>query len=261
MKKNRKKRGLMNEESKKKELSNSVDNACRLLSCFSDAEQMGISELARNCSLSKATVSRLIASLEKNGFVMKNRLSGKYELGLSFLIYGSYARERNVLANSFDEALRDLAKKYNATAHLAAMVNNELIILNKISEGGFIYMSSRIGCSLDAYATATGKCILAYSPAREVEKYVAGVSLVKKTDKTITSPEALYDELYTIRRNGYALDDGETHDGLFCVAAPALDVNGKPIAAVSVSGRKEILAPLAKEIAADIMREIENVMR
>ena len=45
--------------------------------------------------------------------VMKNRFSGKYELGLSFLIYGSYARERNVLANSFDEALRNLAKKYN----------------------------------------------------------------------------------------------------------------------------------------------------
>lgn len=77
----------MNEGSKKKELSNSVDNACKLLSCFSDSEQIGISELARNCSLSKATVSRLIASLEKNGFVMKNRFSGKYELGLSFLIY------------------------------------------------------------------------------------------------------------------------------------------------------------------------------
>lgn len=251
----------MNEGSKKKELSNSVDNACKLLSCFSDSEQIGISELARNCSLSKATVSRLIASLEKNGFVMKNRFSGKYELGLSFLIYGSYARERNVLANSFDEALRNLAKKYNATAHLAAMVNNDLIILNKISEGAFIYMSSRIGGSLDAYATATGKCILAYSSAQEIERYVAGVSFVKKTEKTITSTEALYDELYTIRRRGYALDDGETHDGLFCVAAPVLDVNEKPIAAISVSGRKEILAPIVEEIAADIMLEIKNVMR
>lgn len=249
----------MNEESTKKELSNSVDNACRILACFSDTEQLGISDLARSCSLSKATVSRLVASLEKNGFLMKNRFSGKYELGLSFLIFGSYAKERNVLANSFDGALRTLAKKYAATAHLAAMVNNELIILNKISEGGFIYMSSRIGGTLDAYATATGKCILAYSSAGDIEKYVSDIKMEKKTEKTITSPEALYEELYNIRKNGYAMDDGETHDGLFCVAVPVLDVNEKPIAAISVSGRKEILLQMRAQIAEDIALEIKKV--
>ena len=115
----------MNGENSKRELSNSVDNACRILSCFTDSEQLGISDLARSCSLSKASVSRLVASLEKGGFLMKNQMSGKYELGLSFLVYGSYARERNVLANSFDAALKNLAKTYEATAHLAALVDNE----------------------------------------------------------------------------------------------------------------------------------------
>lgn len=248
-------------EKRKKEFSNSVDNACRLLSCFSDTEQIGISELARSCNLSKATVSRLIASLEKHGFVLKNRLSGKYELGLSFLTYGSYARERNVLANSFDATLRELAEKYNATAHLAELMNNDVIILNKISAGAFIYMSSRIGGSLPAYTTAAGKCILAYSSAREVEEYVSTVSLEKKTENTITSPEALYEELYAIQKSSYAVDDEETQEGLFCIAVPVLDVNGKPIAAISVSGRKEILAPFEKTIAADIAREIAKAMK
>lgn len=251
----------MSEENSKRELSNSVDNACRILACFADNEQLGISDMARFCSLSKASVSRLVASLEKGGFLMKNQLSGKYELGLSFLVYGSYARERNVLANSFESVLKTLARKYSATAHLAAFVDNEIIILNKISEGGFIYMSSRIGGSLRAYATATGKCILAFSSAKEVDKYVHTVKLEKITEKTITTPEALYEELYQIRKRGYALDDGETHEGLFCIAAPVLDAKGKPYAAISVSGRKEILSAQKESIAADIMRQISFAVK
>lgn len=251
----------MIEENSKRELSNSVDNACRILACFADNEQLGISDLARLCCLSKASVSRVVASLEKSGFLMKNQLSGKYELGLSFLVYGSYARERNVLANSFEAALKYLAKKYSATAHLAAFVDNEIIILNKISEGGFIYMSSRIGGSLRAYATATGKCILAFSSAAEVDKYVNTVKLERITEKTITTPEGLYEDLYKIRKRGYALDDGETHEGLFCVAVPILDANGKPMAAISVSGRKEILCSQEELIAADIKRQISYTVK
>ena len=252
---------LMLEEREKKDLSNSVNNACKVLACFADHEQLGISELARNCGLSKAASSRIVASLEKNGFLMKNKYSGKYELGLSFLIYGSYARERNVLANSFDEALHHLAKKYSATAHLAALVDNEVIILNKISEGGFIYMSSRIGGSLSAYATATGKCILAFSNARDIDKYVTSVKLERITSKTITTPQQLYEELFKIKKLVYAVDDGETHEGLFCVASPVLDVNGKPIAAISVSGRKEILAAEEEIIAKEIASEIHLAMK
>lgn len=251
----------MNGENSKRELSNSVDNACRILSCFTDSEQLGISDLARSCSLSKASVSRLVASLEKGGFLMKNQMSGKYELGLSFLVYGSYARERNVLANSFDAALKNLAKTYEATAHLAALVDDEIIILNKISEGAFIYMSSRVGGSLRAYATAMGKCILAFSSAAEVDKYVNTVPLEKITNKTIDNPQDLYEELYQIRKRGYALDDGETHEGLFCVAVPVLDAKKRPLAAISVSGRKEMLCSQIEAIAADIKRQIAAAVK
>ena len=54
-----------------KEYSQSVDNAIRLLRCFIDKEERGISELSRELDMSKASVSRIVAALERGHFLMQ----------------------------------------------------------------------------------------------------------------------------------------------------------------------------------------------
>ena len=48
----------------KSEYSQSVTNALRLLGCFVEREERGISELSRELGLSKSAVARIVASLE-----------------------------------------------------------------------------------------------------------------------------------------------------------------------------------------------------
>ena len=58
----------------------------------------------------------------------------------------------------------------------------------------------------------------------------------KQTEHTLTTISALKSDLQKIRALGYALDREESMLGAFCVAAPVLDVNERPVAAISISG-------------------------
>jgi DNA-binding IclR family transcriptional regulator len=60
--------------------------------------------------------------------------------------------------------------------------------------------------------------------------------LERYTDQTITTHQALDEELAAVRRNGYATAVAELEEGLVAVASPVLDGTGACVAALSVSG-------------------------
>lgn len=243
------------EDKGKKDFSQSVDNAIKVLNCFVDREECGISELSRELGISKAGVSRLVASLERNQFLMQNSASGKYRLGIGLLMFGTLAQERNALSRTLTPIMRMLAEKYQATSHLAAMMDNDLVIINKVSAGPFIYMSSRVGGTLSAHATAMGKCILAFSQPERVQHYIEQTDFRRFTSHTITDKAALAAELEKTRQRGYAVDDEETHEGLFCISCPVFDMSHNPIAAVSISGQKVKMKECQHEVA-DYIRDM-----
>ena len=56
------------------------------------------------------------------------------------------------------------------------------------------------------------------------------------TPKTITTWEALQEDLSCVRERGYAIDDEEHDLGVRCIAAPIYNWNGTPVGAMSISG-------------------------
>ena len=53
---------------------------------------------------------------------------------------------------------------------------------------------------------------------------------------TLTTPEALTEDMARIRARGFSFDDEERTRGMRCIAAPVFDLTGEAIAGVSVSG-------------------------
>lgn len=223
-------------ENGKKDVSQSADNALRLLDCFIAKEEWGVSELSRELGLGKASVSRLIGALENRKFLAKDRTTGKYRLGLRLMLFGSLCGDRNEISRLFASPMRALAEKYQATAHLTCFSGADILILNKISAGPLVYMNSRIGGTLSPYASASGKCLLAFSEDERAERCLSGVEIRPFTETTVKNVDELREELVKIRLSGYAVDDEETNAGLYCIAVPVLDLNKKPLAAISLSG-------------------------
>ena len=80
--------------------------------------------------------------------------------------------------------------------------------------------------------------MLASLERSKVVEIIKKIGMPKRTDKTMTDMEYLLDEIEEIKTRGYAFDDEEDTEGVFCVGAPIRNSNGSAIGAISVSGLK-----------------------
>jgi DNA-binding IclR family transcriptional regulator len=96
---------------------------------------------------------------------------------------------------------------------------------------------------LEAYCSGIGKVLLAHLPPGERRLYLAGSPFVALTPRTITDPRALEDALQTVRDEGFARDDGEIAEDLYCLAVPVRNRQGQVFAAISLSFPRDAHSP------------------
>jgi IclR family acetate operon transcriptional repressor len=107
-------------------------------------------------------------------------------------------------------------------------------------------MFTIVGAAALAHTTAAGKAILAFgSPEAVAALYPEGEALERLTTRTLTTVEALEEDLERTAKRGFAIDNEEHEEGVSCVAAPVLDRDGRPRAAISIS------APTARVLHPD----------
>jgi DNA-binding IclR family transcriptional regulator len=113
------------------------------------------------------------------------------------------------------------------------------------------------------HAIAAGKVLLASLPERTVLG-IARRGLVSYTQRTITDPRSLLEELAAVRRRGYALGLGEWDERINAVAVPVCDARGTVIATVVVWGAAARVTPAqlpalvgaAREAAKEVSRKL-----
>src|SRR6476661_694468 len=113
-------------------LLSSVKNALRLLNSFTINEsEKKVTELATTLSLGKSTVSRLLATLASEGFVIKNPENGRYRLGLSILNLNTIVTSNLEVTHESLPILQSLVNDIGETAHIVARDEHDVIYLNR----------------------------------------------------------------------------------------------------------------------------------
>ncbi|MBV7273674.1 IclR family transcriptional regulator [Clostridiaceae bacterium UIB06] len=244
-----------------KYLLSSVYNTLEVVDLLSKGEEMSLAEISKELNMGKASIFRMLYTLEKKGFVYKTS-DAKYKLGIKFAHYGSIVLERQNKYSTAKPFLQKLRDKHNETTHLAILDEDyNIIFMDKESSNSTIQMTSKIGAKLPAYCTGTGKVLLASILDEELEKKIREFKFEKKTECTITDSNELIEELRKTRAQGYGEDVEECEIGLVCYAAPIKDINGKTVAAISISGptarmkqNKESLICSIKEISEELSK-------
>jgi IclR family acetate operon transcriptional repressor len=90
----------------------------------------------------------------------------------------------------------------------------------------------------EPHATAAGKAILAQMNEQQVRDFIADAGMVVRTSKTLTDITTLLEDLDRVRAEGYASDDEEETEGVFCVGAAFFDHQGRCAGALSITGLK-----------------------
>jgi len=158
-----------------------------------------------------------------------------YEIGNSFL-------SNTDLINEAKPVLEKLGDVLQKTCFLAIQDGKEVVYIYKHEPFGALVTTCQLGIRNHMHCTSLGKSILSQMPQKELREFVKTLDYIPKTQHTITNPQVLIRDLNITKERGYALDDREAEDNLFCIGAPIFDHSGKVIAAISASGfyRKNI---------------------
>lgn len=197
-----------------------------------------LNDLAGRSDLAKASIFRMVRTLESTGLVERIPGSDTYRLGVRCLQLGQAYLEQTDLRGEALPTLQRLRQEFDETVHLSVLDDElRVVFLEKLNTTHALgLMSSRVGRTVPSYCTGSGKVLLAeldYDPVKVLE---ANGVLRRYTSSTIYEPDALRSELKQIREQGYSLDLEEREPGVRCVACPIKAAGGKVIAAVSVSG-------------------------
>ncbi len=240
-----------------------VQRAVAVLKAFTDAQpELGLSALARVVELNKATTYRLLTALEREGLVAKNSVGDQYHLGPELIALGVRAmRSSDVRAMSRPE-LETLARITSETATLEVLAGSDVLILDEVTGSHLVSATHWIGTRWHAYATSTGKAMLAHlSRARLRDALPARMAI---SGKGVRTRADFYQELEKIRAQGFATNVEELESGFAAVGAPIFNHDGNVIAAISIGGPRarftdkviKKLAPRVKQSAARISQQL-----
>jgi len=192
-----------------------------------------LSAIAMDIGLPSSTAYRMAALLVRRGLIAPAR-RGHYRAGLTLIDLAAGNDPNATLADAARPLLRRLARKTRATAHLGVWGDDMVTYLVKESGHG-AKLFTREGGQLEAYCSAIGKVLLAHMDAVKQEAYLAAGPFVALTAQTVVEPERIRAVLQRAKLDGYATDDEEIADGLFCIALPLQRDDGRVLAAISLS--------------------------
>lgn len=226
----------MNNDNHKFEIT-SLDKGLALLQAIAkDRGKTSFKTISERLDLPTSTAHRLLATLERHGLV--SRIGrGHYDIGKSIPDLTGGRNAQDLLIQIARPLLRRLSKALRHTVHLGILENDMVTYLIKVvhdnseDEG----LLTREATQLEAYCSGIGKVLLAQLPPLELKKYLANGPFIPLTKYTITDPQKLLSTIKTAQKKGFALDDREVSENLYCLAVPVGDFNDEITIGLSVS--------------------------
>lgn len=201
---------------------------------FRNDEPVGVSKIAASLDLPKATVFRLLTTLQKWNMVEKYRDTDDYIMGKAMIRYGSKAKSEIDLIEIAAKPLMDLSNEIGETTNLAIEYNGYVMTLLSEEGESSVLVSKLIPIS-PLNCSSMGKMFLSHFSDEELENYFKSDLVKKRTQNSILTLDEYLVEKKEILKENVAYDNEEYEYGLSCMACPIKDKNNNIIAAISVS--------------------------
>lgn len=214
----------------------SVDRAVSVLEILAREGSAGVSEVAAEVGVHKSTAFRLLAALEERGLVEQNTERGKYQLGFGVLRLASAIPARLDMVRQAQPVLDDLARRFDETINIAVVREHYSVHVQQALGSAAVASQNWVGQLTPLHATSSGKILLAHMSEKRLNEVLDTAGLKAYTEHTLTSREALVEQLAQARTEGFATAFEELETGLNAAAVPVRDHTGAIVGALSASG-------------------------
>jgi DNA-binding IclR family transcriptional regulator len=198
----------------------SVDNALKLLLLLGEQPQIRLSEATRYLGVASSTAHRLLAMLTYRGFVRQDPVSKAYLPGPSLTGVAFAIFSRIDIQGAATSIMRSLSDQLGETIHVGMLDGASVRFVAAVEGPAAVRVVSRLGRTMPAHCTSTGKVMLAQLSQPELRALLPDEQLERITAASIGSRAELEAELLRIRGRGYAINREESEEGVASVAVP-----------------------------------------
>jgi IclR family KDG regulon transcriptional repressor len=191
--------------------------------------------------LPKSTLHRLIKTLINEGFVRRT-VHGQYCGTVKLWRIGANAVDYDTIRQQALPILQQLVEETSETAHYAVYESGTGVYLEKVDGTHPIRSYTAVGGRSPAYASATGKAILAWRDEREIAEI--GRIAQRLTPATRVGAKELCRHAAEIRAAGFSVNRGEWREDVWGIAAPIFGPTGEVIASVGISCKISLICRL-----------------
>ena len=191
-------------------------------------------ELIEQLDLPKPTVNRILQRLEEEDLLRREPIKRRYlpgprtqEIALGVMSNSSIGAPRHAILESLSEEIGE-------TCNCTMLDGTHTVYFDRVEANWPFRIQLPIGSKLPLHCTASGKLFLAYMNNRERSRLINAASLKRFTNRTITDPELLMDELRQTQKDGVGIDNEEFMAGMVAVAVPVFNTANEVCFTVAV---------------------------
>jgi DNA-binding IclR family transcriptional regulator len=231
-----------------------------------DARELSGADLARNLDLPRASVFRILQTLERSGFVEKVGDTTNYKLSIGVLRLGFEYLASMELTEYGRPVLETLRDQSGFSAHLVVRDGRDVVFVSKAAGRSAQFHSIQVGARLPAHATVLGRLLLSDLDSAALSSLYPDTPLPAYTSRTPTTLAQLQAMIEVDRANGYGISQGGFETGITTIAAPVFNDHHDVTAAVSITvpaqqisaDQTAMLVPLVRQAATQLTQRISH---
>lgn len=192
-----------------------------------------LSGLAELLDAPRSSVFPILHTMADRGFLILDPKTMKYSTGIQSHVVGSSYIGKNDTYKTVYNEMETIGAHCAETCQLGVLDRGEVLYIGKVDSTEAIRLASHVGERLPPHCTALGKALMSHLSFSDVAT-LCREPLKQLTPHTITSLDALYEQIQRVRDTGIAEDDQETQENVNCRATP-IRHQGAVVCSISVS--------------------------
>jgi IclR family transcriptional regulator, KDG regulon repressor len=202
-----------------------IDRALDILDCFTPGQyELSLSEIAARINLAASTTSRIVATLEKRLWLVRDPGTLRYSLGPASARIGSLGFSGIEIGKIAQPFMRDLNRIYDEGVSLYVVQGDERVCVECVESSRPLRRVIKVGDRHLLTRGAAGRILLAWLPEDKREELV------------LRDPFTTEEALEELRRSGFTVSLGEREEGVTSIAAPIQNARREVVAALAMSG-------------------------
>lgn len=191
-----------------------------------------IVEIAHSTGLSRASVRRILLTLELLGYVEHSRQV--YRLRTQVLRLGFSFLSSSSVVEAARPVLERITEKLHESSSMSMLDGGEIVYVARSAASRVLSAGLSVGSRLPAYCTSMGRVLLGALSDPDLDARLKSLRPKAYTPKTIVNIDKLRKAILQVRKQGYSIVNEELEAGLRSMAVPVVTRSNRVIAAINV---------------------------